>query len=127
MELKCYVARDSNTKQWILDTDLGYRYTSPSYDDLKYIMKDIYDKKLIILKIDKISEKHLKLYINQKDVSSNKIKVHFHINKEESVFEFSKNSLFYEVKNEHEIMSISVYAYEELLNEYVIVIEKRED
>lgn len=127
MELKCYVAHDFN-KQWILDTDLGYRYTSPSYDDLKCIMKDIYNKKLIILKINKITDKHIKLYINQKDVMlDEKIGVCFHINGDESTFEFSKNSLFYEVKNEREIMSMSVHASESILNEYVIVIEKRDD
>lgn len=126
MELKNYITQNYN-KEWILDTDIGYRYVSKTYDGLANIMKDIYDKKLVILKINKITDKNIRLYISEKDINDKKIKVCIKVNDIESLFEYSKNSLFYEVKIDDIIRSISVQASEYLLNEYVIVIEKRED
>ena len=126
MELKNYITQNYN-KEWILDTDIGYRYVSKTYDGLANIMKDIYDKKLVILKINKIIDKNIRLYISEKDINDKKIKVCIKVNDIESLFEYSKNSLFYEVKIDDIIRSISVQASEYLLNEYVIVIEKRED
>lgn len=126
MELKNYITQNYN-KEWILDTDIGYRYVSKTYDGLANIMKDIYDKKLVILKINKITDKNIRLYISEKDINDKKIKVCIKVNDIESLFEYSKNSLFYEVKIDNIIRSISVQASEYLLNEYVIVIEKRED